>query len=149
MQVIGIAVLVIFLDQGSKFLIRQVMVLHESVPVVPGIFHISYILNRGAAFGILENQQWFFLAIAAVLVGLYVLFRRKIPRQGCVQYGLGLLLGGAFGNAVDRFFHGAVTDFFDFRVWPVFNVADMGIVAGVVLLLWYSWTHDREGERRP
>ena len=57
---------------------------------------------------------------------------------------MGFLLGGALGNAVDRFLFGAVTDFFDFRVWPVFNVADIGIVIGVGLLVLYCWTHDSE-----
>lgn len=127
MYVLGIALAVTVVDQLTKLAVQQDMVLHESIPVIPGFFHITYILNRGAAFGILENQQWLFLVIALVLFLLYG--------------GSGLLLGGALGNALDRTFRGAVTDFFDFRIWPVFNVADIGIVVGVVLLLWYSWTH--------
>ena len=65
----------------------------------------------------------------------------KLPETPWVYGGAGLLLGGALGNALDRTLRGAVTDFFDFRIWPVFNVADIGIVVGVALLLWYSWTH--------
>lgn len=141
MYVLGIALAVTVVDQLTKLAVQQDMVLHESIPVIPGFFHITYILNRGAAFGILENQQWFFLVIALVLFLLYGLFRKQLPANPWVYGGSGLLLGGALGNALDRTFRGAVTDFFDFRIWSVFNVADIGIVVGVVLLLWYSWTH--------
>lgn len=144
MQVWYIALVIIVLDQGSKWLIQQGMTLHESIPVIPGFFHITYILNRGAAFGILENQRWLFLIMAILLFVLYAVFRKKLPEHRAVQAGAGMLLGGAFGNALDRFLHGAVVDFFDFRIWPVFNIADIGIVVGVCLLLWYSWTHISE-----
>ena len=147
MQVLGVALLITLLDQGSKFLIRQYMLLHESIPVLPGFFHITYILNKGAAFGILENQRWIFLAIAALLFGTCFFFRHKLPQSLVAQAGIGLLLGGALGNALVRFWRGAVTDFFDFRIWPVFNIADIGIVTGVALLLWYCWTHNSD-ERR-
>ena len=144
MQVWYIALVIIALDQGSKWLIQQGMTLHESIPVIPGFFHITYILNRGAAFGILENQRWLFLIMAILVFVLYAVFRKKLPEHRAVQAGAGMLLGGAFGNALDRFLHGAVVDFFDFRIWPVFNIADIGIVVGVCLLLWYSWTHISE-----
>ena len=144
MQVWYIALVIIALDQGSKWLIQQGLTLHESIPVIPGFFHITYILNRGAAFGILENQRWLFLIMAILLFVLYAVFRKKLPEHRAVQAGAGMLLGGAFGNALDRFLHGAVVDFFDFRIWPVFNIADIGIVVGVCLLLWYSWTHISE-----
>ena len=144
MQVWYIALVIIALDQGSKWLIQQGMTLHESIPVIPGFFHITYILNRGAAFGIIENQRWLFLIMAILLFVLYAVFRKKLPEHRAVQAGAGMLLGGAFGNALDRFLHGAVVDFFDFRIWPVFNIADIGIVVGVCLLLWYSWTHISE-----
>lgn len=82
--------------------------------------------------------------MAILLFVLYAVFRKKLPDHWAVQAGAGMLLGGAFGNALDRFLHGAVVDFFDFRIWPVFNIADIGIVVGVCLLLWYSWTHISE-----
>lgn len=144
MRVLCIALITLVLDQLTKLGIRDGMLLHESIPVVPGVFHITYILNRGAAFGILENQRWLFLAIAVVLLAVYGWFRKKIPNHWPVQAGVGMLLGGALGNALDRYVSGAVTDFFDFRIWPVFNVADIGICVGVALVLWYSWTHMSE-----
>ena len=144
MTVFLAAVAVILTDQASKYVIAQHMALHESVPVIPGFFHITYILNKGAAFGFLENKQWLFIAVAAALFLLYFIFRKHIPKKRIVRCGMGFLLGGALGNAVDRFLFGAVTDFFDFRVWPVFNVADIGIIIGVGLLVLYCWTHDSE-----
>ena len=144
MTVFLAAVAVILTDQASKYVIAQHMALHESVPVIPGFFHITYILNKGAAFGFLENKQWLFIAVAAALFLLYFIFRKHIPKKRIVRCGMGFLLGGALGDAVDRFLFGAVTDFFDFRVWPVFNVADIGIVIGVGLLVLYCWTHDSE-----
>ena len=99
MQVWYIALVIIALDQGSKWLIQQGMTLHESIPVIPGFFHITYILNRGAAFGILENQRWLFLIMAILLFGLYAVFRKKLPEHRAVQAGAGMLLGGAFCNS--------------------------------------------------
>ena len=81
MYVFMIALLVTLLDQGSKIWIRQCMELHESIPVLPGFFHITYILNKGAAFGILENQRWVFLAIALLLFVLYRLVPKKLPKK--------------------------------------------------------------------
>lgn len=141
MAVFIIAIIVLLADQASKYAVVQHMMLHESIPVIPGFFHITYILNKGAAFGFLENKWWLFVAVAACLFVLCVIFRRYLPQNNLVYAGVGFLLGGALGNAVERFFFGAVTDFFDFRIWPVFNVADIGIVVGVFLLLVYCWTH--------
>lgn len=141
MQVLCMAFLTVLLDQGSKAAVQKWMILHESIPVIPGFFHITYILNRGAAFGILENQRWLFLLMAGLLFVLYGIFHRNVPSCWQARCGVGMLLGGALGNALDRGIRGAVVDFFDFRVWPVFNIADIGIVVGVCLLLWYSWTH--------
>ena len=141
MSVFIIACLVVAADQIGKYAISHSMILNQSVPVIPGFFHITYILNKGAAFGFLENKRWLFVAVAAGLFVLCVIFRRYLPQSNLVYTGVGFLLGGALGNAVERFFFGAVTDFFDFRIWPVFNVADIGIVVGVFLLLVYCWTH--------
>ena len=134
MYVFAIALLVTLLDQGSKVWIRQCMELHESIPVLPGFFHITYILNKGAAFGILENQRWVFLAIALLLFVLYGLFRKKLPQNGWVYSGAGLLMGGALGNALDRFLRGAVTDFFDYPNTPHKKEAEKAIDAGLAML---------------
>ena len=127
-----IAVAVIILDQLSKQYIQAHMLPGMSLPVLDNIFHITYVLNPGAAFGILENQQMFFIAIALLMLALTIYFFRQIPSSfKMMRLGLSLLAGGAAGNVIDRIQTGVVIDFFDFRIWPVFNVADIAIVTGV------------------
>ncbi len=108
-----------------------------SIPVIPQVFHITYILNAGAAFGILENQQWFFILIGLAVLGAAAWFYSCLQRENaCIRYGVSLLLGGAAGNLIDRIFRGSVVDFFDFRIWPVFNIADIAIVVGVGCIIY-------------
>lgn len=140
----------IALDQLSKYYIRQHFILGQSVPIIDNIFHLTYILNKGAAFGILNNQRIFFLLIVIVLLLICIIYRKRISQADTVgKVGLALLLGGALGNAIDRYEFGAVTDFFDFRIWPIFNVADVGICVGVALLAWHLWRQpeNKTGER--
>lgn len=126
-----------FLDQLSKFYVQGAMELGATVSVLPEIFHITYILNRGAAFGILEDQRVFFICIAVVMMVCVWRFYGRIVSYGVfMRSGTGLLVGGAAGNLVDRVRLGAVVDFFDFRIWPIFNVADIAIVCGVALMIY-------------
>ncbi|MBP2663399.1 MAG: lspA [Firmicutes bacterium] len=130
--VAAIATTIILIDQCSKQYIQSQMLPGMSIPVVDGIFHITYVLNPGAAFGILENQRMLFIAIALVMLGLTVYFLKHIPEPfRLMRLGLSLLSGGAIGNVIDRVQTGYVVDFFDFRIWPVFNLADIAIVTGV------------------
>lgn len=136
------AILVTLLDQVTKWYVSSHMELGETIPVIPGIFHWTYIVNPGAAFGILEYQHAFFLGIVVVLFVAYGWMRKRIPENPVYfPVGIGLLLGGALGNAIDRVRIHGVVDFFDFRVWPIFNVADIGICLGVALVLLYFWRH--------
>lgn len=137
------AVFICLLDQVVKWLVQTSMVLGESVPVFPHIFHLTYIINPGAAFGILADQQWFFLGIVAVLVVVFFMLRSRIPsRPVYFPVAVGMLLGGALGNAIDRVRMQGVVDFFDFRIWPIFNVADVAICLGVGLIAFYYWRQD-------
>ncbi|HWR44764.1 signal peptidase II [Sporomusa sp.] len=132
-----IAAAVIVLDQWSKQYVQAHMLPGMSIPVLDNIFHITYVLNPGAAFGILENQQMFFIVIALVMLGLTVYFFKQIPKNFILmRLGLSLLSGGAVGNVIDRVQTGYVVDFFDFRIWPVFNVADIAIVTGVSCVIY-------------
>lgn len=136
-----IAILWLILDQISKFYIVEHMSLGESIPLIEGYFNCTYILNRGAAFGILTDQHIFFLCIVVLLVLAYLYFRKTIHEgPKFLQIGAALLLSGALGNGWDRFYRSAVVDFFDFRVWPIFNVADIGICLGVLLIVIYLIT---------
>ena len=137
----------VFLDQISKLYIEKTLYLGESRPIIENIFHITYIINHGAAFGILADQRWFFLFVAALLWLGYGVFRKRIPKRLDVELAVSLLLGGALGNAIDRFWLHGVRDFFDFRIWPIFNIADIEIMAGVFILIWYIWDIERERKR--
>lgn len=140
------------LDQLSKFYIQNAMELGATSPVLPDVFHITYILNRGAAFGILENQQAFFIFIAVAMMLCVWRFYSRIAAHGlAMQLGAGLLVGGAAGNLVDRVRLAAVVDFLDFRVWPIFNVADIAIVCGVALMIYVLLfsAEKREGCHEP
>ena len=128
----------LLLDQWSKYWIMNHFLLGESVALIPGLLHGTYILNRGAAFGILADQRLFFFAVVGILCLAYWYYRRTIL-EGSVSLRLGaaLLLSGAIGNALDRYFYHGVVDFIDFRIWPIFNVADIGICVGVLVLAWH------------
>lgn len=125
----------LILDQLLKYWIRTNMTLGQSIPVISGIFHITYIENPGAAFGILSNHRILFLLLTVVIVFimlyLYYTLQNKKSLAAC---SLGLIISGAAGNFIDRFLRGTVTDMFDFQIWPVFNIADICICVGIAML---------------
>lgn len=128
---------VVILDQFSKYIVVENMALGESIPIIEEVFHLTYILNPGAAFGMLTHNRLFFIAIAVVVIGIIIWARREILASPWeVKAGCGLFLGGAIGNLIDRARQGLVIDFFDFRIWPVFNIADIAICIGVGLIIW-------------
>ncbi|GBF32975.1 lipoprotein signal peptidase [Desulfocucumis palustris] len=140
--------LTILTDQLSKFLIQRAMELGQSIPVIDNIFHITYILNPGAAFGILANRTVFFIiATVLVVLGVIIFYFRSGQKKGMLPVALGLLLGGAAGNLIDRLRYAKVVDFIDFRVWPVFNLADTAIVCGAGLLVLILWFSEKEKSR--
>jgi signal peptidase II len=134
---IFIAVLIVFLlDQFAKIYLAKNFLLNQSVPLVKGILYFTLVHNRGAAFGILKNQLPVFIFTAAVAIVLIYLNLKKNKKKGLSVYNfaLSLILAGALGNLVDRLTLGYVIDFIDFRIWPVFNVADSAITMGAILL---------------
>ena len=132
--VLGIIIFVI--DQLAKGYITASMRLGQSIPVVKDYFYITYVVNPGAAFGIFEHQRLFFIIVALLFVAAIVFFRKKILKENTLfQWGVGLLMGGAIGNLYDRLQNGLVIDFFDFRFWPVFNIADVAICIGAAFIM--------------
>ena len=128
---------VVILDQFSKYIVVENMALGESIPVIEEVFHLTYILNPGAAFGMFAHNRLFFIAIAVIVIGIIIWTRREILASPWeVKAGCGLFLGGAIGNLIDRARQGLVIDFFDFRIWPIFNIADIAICIGVGLIIW-------------
>lgn len=124
------------LDRLSKMVVMNNMWQGQSIPVWPGIFHLTYIQNPGAAFGMLAGKTWFFVGITLLVLLAMLIGYRWIAKAGRLyQWALGLIAGGAIGNLVDRMSYTRVIDFLDFRVWPVFNLADTFICIGVWLIL--------------
>lgn len=123
------------LDQLIKFLVRTNMIEGQSIPIIAGIFHLTYIENPGAAFGILANQRLLFLLLTVVIAGvMFYLYLKLRNKKSLAAISLGLVISGALGNFIDRFFRGTVTDLFDFQIWPIFNIADICICIGLALL---------------
>ncbi len=130
------AALVFIADRLTKYVIVNSLSAAESIRVIPGIFHVTLVLNNGAAFGIFRNMGVAFILmtfVAVVLILLYVL--RSKAMSAPLAAAFGLILGGALGNLVDRIKFGYVIDFLDFRVWPVFNIADSAITIGAAILV--------------
>ncbi|WP_199619057.1 signal peptidase II [Paenibacillus alkalitolerans] len=144
-----LALVVLVLDQWTKRLVVNNMEIGQSIPVLGDFFTITSHRNRGAAWGILQDQRVFFIVVTAVVVTGVVWYLIRTIRQGrrLLPLALSLLLGGALGNFIDRVLYGEVVDFlhffFDFRAigipfvydYPIFNVADSGIVAGIILII--------------
>ena len=135
-----VALFVVLFDQGTKEWVRGAFALHESVEVLPGFFHFTYIRNTGAAWGMFSGQNLTLSLLAFVMLIALVIFRRRILPPGRLhRVALGLLCGGIAGNLFDRLRLDYVTDFLDFHVrtwhWPAFNIADAAICTGVGIYL--------------
>ena len=129
------------LDWLTKYWIQTSMALNDTIPVIDGIFHITYIHNYGAAFSILQGKQSFLLivtgiAMTAILAYMVIgqIRKKAAPME---LWSLALILAGGIGNFIDRVRFGYVVDFFDFRIWPIFNVADIAVCCGCGLLVFY------------
>lgn len=131
-----IALLTLSLDQFTKFLATQNLILNKSLPVIKDIFYFTLVHNWGAAFGMLKNQGIFFILTSLLaIILIYLNLKNKRSQQPLIyNLALSFILGGAIGNLLDRIFLGYVIDFLDFRIWPVFNVADSAITIGAILL---------------
>jgi signal peptidase II len=144
------AALVFAIDQATKAAARAYLALAPPIPIVPGVFELSYVHNRGAAFGLMAGMQPLFIVTSLLVLGgiAYVWFRYH-PNGGFIVLALGLVCGGAVGNLVDRAVSGQVTDFFYLHFWPVFNIADSAIVVGVSILVIWLLFHADEAEVAP
>lgn len=148
-----LSVLVIILDQLSKYLASNWLQLHESVALLP-FFSFTLLHNSGAAFSFLADaggwQRWFFTAIALFVSVVIIAWLRRLPPEEKWQaVALSLILGGALGNVIDRMRLGYVVDFIDIYYqqwhWPAFNIADSTITVGVAILLLVTL----RGSKRP
>ena len=125
-----------FLDQLSKFLILKTLSAGQSVPVLPSSFHLTLVHNTGIAFGLLQGRsQVLFWVNLVILAVLFILMGLRLFKKPTLQIGVGMIAGGGLGNLVDRIRFGSIVDFLDFRIWPVFNLADSAICIGTFLVL--------------
>ena len=134
-----IIVIVAFIDLLSKVIIKNVLIFSERNMIIKGFLYLTYVKNTGIAWSLFNNNN-----IAITILGFILVFRiyfyiRKRQLSELELIGYGLILGGAFGNLIDRLFRGYVVDFIDIYIfgydYPVFNIADMCIVIGVFLLI--------------
>ncbi|MCP4357633.1 MAG: signal peptidase II [Chloroflexi bacterium] len=143
--------LVILVDQFTKYLIETNLEIFEiwaPIPAIEPFFRIMHVFNTGTAFGLFPNGSFFFGLMAVIISGAIIYYNHTLP-QGNVwlRVALGLTLGGAVGNLIDRVRLGHVTDFLDFGPWPLFNVADMAIVGGAILLGWLVFLDARAEQK--
>ena len=133
----SVALFILALDQLSKFLILQNIQPGDSIEVVQNVFCLTLIHNTGAAFGIFKNQTILFttISILSILVIITYAIRHKGRAYPIRQLALAFIFAGALGNLIDRLRFVYVVDFLDFKLWPVFNVADSAITIGVFLLI--------------
>jgi len=135
-----IAMILIGLDQVSKYLTVQEIALGEVVPVIPNVLSLTYIRNSGAAWSILEDQMIFFYVITVVVVGALIYFlHTEGKRSPIASTGIAFIMGGAIGNFIDRLHLKYVIDMIrlEFINFPIFNVADMALTIGVIILIGY------------
>ncbi|MFC1567076.1 signal peptidase II [bacterium] len=138
------AFVILFLDQLTKFLIIMSLEIGQSIVVIPKVFYITHVRNTGVAFGLAKGFNIIFIIISLFFIvflltkykSILLYFKNKTFLIN-INTIIGMFLGGALGNLVDRIFRGSVVDFLNFVVWPVFNVADSSItIAGIVLAIY-------------
>jgi signal peptidase II len=143
---------IFLLDVVTKWIVLATIPSHASIPVIPGVFNLVRVYNTGAAFGMGQNNNHIFLALAAVaLVVLLVLWFRRVFQEKTTRLAVALMLSGIAGNLLDRILFGHVIDFLDvilpwYGHWPAFNVADSAICVAAFLLVWTAFFPEPEAE---
>lgn len=129
---------ILVIDQAAKWAVASSIGIGESVGILGRLVRITHVTNPGAAFGLFRGRRELFVVATALVLAMAVVMAARLGRPGRrAMAGLGLAAGGAAGNLVDRLRTGAVVDFIDVSIFPVFNVADVAIIGGVALLFWH------------
>ena len=152
MSLIGIIVLIVALDQWSKWMIKTSYNLYQSEPIIEGFFYFTYVTNDGMAFGLsFPGGKTLLLIVTLILTGviMWMLWKEK-NSHNLIRYGLTLILAGAIGNMIDRILYGKVVDFLDIMIgsfnWYIFNVADSAVTSGMILFILHTII---VGEKKP
>lgn len=117
-RILFISLIVVILDQLSKFF---------------AVKYLNYSVNDGALFGMFNGGRIIFIIVAVIIIFLILKFKKDLK----TDFGVGLVIGGTFGNLIDRIFRGVVIDFIDLKIWPSFNIADLSVSIGVIIIIWY------------
>ncbi|MCA1062301.1 signal peptidase II [Rossellomorea sp. AcN35-11] len=147
-----VALVVIGLDQLTKWLVVKRMTEGESIKVIENILYLTSHRNQGAAWGILQGQMWFFYIITVVVI-VGIVYYMQVHAKGDILFSLSLafMLGGAIGNFIDRVFRKEVVDFLNTYIFsydfPIFNIADAALTIGVALLLIYMYLDERKAKK--
>jgi signal peptidase II len=165
----SLALFLLALDQVTKYIVRQNLAVGEAwapIPALSKIFTITHVRNTGVAFGQLPGLGWIFMLVnIGVLVAVLVYYPRIPAGQWSLRLAMGLVLAGDLGNVIDRLRtaflhaqttgslwaslpHAYVTDFFDFKIWAVFNIADMCVVSGTAIIAWVLWQAEKAAMAR-
>ncbi|MCF6410493.1 signal peptidase II [Pseudalkalibacillus salsuginis] len=139
MRYYALAIFVLIIDQITKWFVVTKMELGEQITIINNFFYLHSHRNRGAAFGILQGQMWLFIIVTVIVIAAVVYYLHTEARGNVLlSTSLGLILGGAIGNFLDRLFRGEVVDFLDFYIinydFPIFNIADSSLVIGVGMI---------------
>jgi len=135
----AVATGVCVIDQASKYFALHFLKDTSGIRVIPGVFHLNFVENTGIAFGLFQNHPSFWqIAITGSVLCLLIYAHWMRVQSSWRRIAYGFILGGAVGNWIDRIRYSHVIDYFDFRVWPVFNIADAFITSGVILLILLS-----------
>ena len=147
-----LALLIIGIDQLTKWLVVKQMELYEQIPIIENFFYLTSHRNKGAAWGILQGQMLFFYIITTIVIIGVIYYMEKYARGNILMsISLGLILGGAIGNFIDRLLHQEVVDFLDFIIFtydfPIFNIADSSLFVGVVLIITATFIDEKKREK--
>ena len=149
MLMIILSIVFLIIDVVSKLIVSNLMNVHDSIVVIKDFFYITYVRNTGAAWSMFAGKTWLLIIVSLVIIGFicFYIYKNK-PKTKIEIVGYSLVLGGAIGNFLDRVIYGYVIDFFDFYIfgysYPIFNVADIFIVIGVLILVICVW-RDKDG----
>lgn len=138
-----ISAVVVIIDQLSKYYMVQFLSSGIVYPIIGNILELTFVKNKGAAFGILQNQTVLFVIITIMVSIALIYLLITVPGQFIIKLSLSMILGGAIGNLIDRIRLGYVVDFIHITHWPVFNIADMCIVFGSVILAIYVFFNEK------
>ena len=143
-MIIWLTLVVILLDMVSKYIVSRLLIVNESVMIIKNFFNITYVRNTGAAFSIFSGNTFLVMIVSfIIIIGIILYISKNKPSNKIDKISYSLILGGAIGNFIDRIIYGYVRDFIEIDIfgwdYPIFNLADVFVVVGVILLVITTW----------